>query len=238
MKSDDTGRARRLREQRPGWPQRRDEPAPGRQRWLAEPEPFEDRGIREPYPGATVMEDMSASEDGTSSLRVLARYTVIRVLILCALGRVRRPKLRAEQRVARQHLALLPRHDWERHALERLLVACDELLEEPVVDAAVTAAEAAAKRGHVMGALGLYRAAYELARDRGWWTDAVRAAHGLEQLSRMNEARRSARTWRWRGRVMEARAARQAEADAAEAAAALPVAEDGAAQEGDTDGSV
>jgi hypothetical protein len=199
----------RLHEHTPRWPHRRSDPGPGRERWLREPEPFEDRSIHEPYPGATVLEDMNAAVDAPAALRILARYTVIRVLLLTALGRLRGSKLRAEQRIAKDHLALLPRQDWERHSLERLAMTCAETPDVAVVDAAIVAAEAAAKRGHVMGGLGLYRAAYELARDRAWFEAASRAAAGVEQLARMNEARRSTRTWRWRTRVMEERERRQ-----------------------------
>jgi hypothetical protein len=219
MSKDDMGWSRMLREPAPRWPHRGPEPEPGRQRWLREPEPFEDRGIYEPYPGATVIEDMAASEDGQSSLRVLARYTVIRVLILGAAGRLRGPRLRTEQRIAREHLALLPRHDWERHALDRLTGLCNDTMEPAVIDAAIVAAESAAKREHVMGALGLYRAGYELARDSGWWEEAARASAGIARLARLSEAPRSARVWRWRTNVMDVRAKRRREAEAAAAAA-------------------
>jgi hypothetical protein len=228
MSEDGTGWRRMLREPAPRWPHREPEPGPGRQRWLREPEPFEDRGIYEPYPGATVIEDMAASEDGQSSLRVLARYTVIRVLILAAGGRLRGPKLRMEQRIAREHLALLPKHDWERHALDRLTGLCDDTMEPAVMDAAIVAAESAAKRGHVMGALALYRAGYELARDSAWWNEASRACAGIAGLARLSEAPRSARIWGWRRHVMDVRAERRrqaADAAALEAAAGAPAPE-------------
>jgi hypothetical protein len=203
-----------LREQPPRWP-RRDAAGDGEgQPWLRDPEPFEDRGMHEPYPGATVLDDFALSEDEATSLRILARYTTTRVLLLSVAGRLAGHKLRTECSVAREHLSLLPPHDWERRVLERLCDACRGLSGAAVVDAAIVAAEAAGKRGHAMGAFGLYRGAYEAARDRAWWPDAARAAAGIARLAELAEARRSARVWRWRTGVLERRARREAEAQA------------------------
>lgn len=207
-----------LREQPPRWPRRDAGHEAGGDGeghpWLREPEPFEDRGMYEPYPGATVLEDFAVSEDDATSLRILARYTTARVLLLSMAGGLGGHKLRTECSVAREHLSLLPPHDWERRVLERLCDACRGLSGAAVVDAAIVAAEAAGKRGHVMGAYGLYRGAYEAARDRGWWLDAARAAWGIARLAELAEARRSTRIWRWRAGVLERRAQREAEAQA------------------------
>jgi hypothetical protein len=203
-----------LREQPPRWP-RRDVGRDGEgQAWLREPERFEDRGVCEPYPGATVLDDFALSEDDAGSLRILARYTTARVLLLSMVGRLAGHKLRTECSVAREHLSLLPPHDWERRVLERLCDACRGLSGVAVVEAAIVAAEAAAKRGHVMGAFGLYRGAFETARDRGWWLEGARAAAGIARLAELAEARRSTRVWRWRAGVLERRAQREAEAQA------------------------
>jgi hypothetical protein len=200
-----------LREQPPVWPRRVAERTWRGQRWQREPEPFEDRGGYEMYPGATVLEDLAAEVDEGALLRILARYTVVRLLTLSVAGRLAGPKLRTERRVALEHLALLPPHDWERHALERLAHVCTEAPEPGVVAAALIAAECAAKRDQCLGAFALYRAAYELSRDNGWWDEAARAAGGIAQLAGLNEAPVSVRVWQWRSRVLEERRRRAAE---------------------------
>jgi hypothetical protein len=205
------GWTRRLRERPPTWPWSDDDEAPGRQRWMREPEPFEDCGTFEPYPGATVLEDLAGAHDETSSLRILARYTAVRVLLLASRGLMQGPRLRTEIRSAREHLALLPKHDWERHALERLCRLSRETPTPGIVDVAIIAAESAAKRGHGMGAFALYRTGYEVARDSRWWSAAARSAHGIVRLALLNEAPVSARLWRGRGAVLERRARREIE---------------------------
>lgn len=202
---------RRLREQPPVWPRRGNRAASGLQRWLRDPEPFEDRGIFEPYPGATVLQDLDTTQDESGSLRIVCRYTAVRVLLLGAAGRITGPDLRTECRVARGHLSLLPPHDWERRVLERLCDVCCVVPLGATVDAAIIAAEAAAKRGHRMGAFALYRAAYELACDRSGWPDAARAAAAIARISRQADAHHSTRVWRWRVGVLERRARRDEE---------------------------
>jgi hypothetical protein len=211
MLRSDAGWALRLRELPPVWPRRVAEPEPAGQRWLRSPEPFEDRGAFEPYPGAAVLEDLSPGQDETAALRILARYTVVRVVALASTGLLAGPKLRSERRVALEHLALLPAHDWERHALERLAELCRETPAPVLASAALAAAECAAKRGHRMGAFALYRAGYEIARDRRWWADAGHAAAGIARLSALAELPYSVRLWRWRARVTERRALRERE---------------------------
>jgi hypothetical protein len=196
----------RLRERPPHWARRSGIGEPmGRARWLREPEPFEDRGGFEPYPGATVLEDLGDGDEAAATLRILARYTVVRVLVLSERGVLAGLKLRTERRIALEHLALLPAHDWERHALERLTVLCRETPAREIVQAALVPAECAAKRGHAMGAFALYRAAYELARDRWWWAEAATATRGLARLARVQAAPVSARLWAWRSRVLDER---------------------------------
>jgi hypothetical protein len=202
---------RQLREHPPGWPSSDDEFATGRQRWLREPEPFEDRGPFEPYPGATVLEDLAGSDDELSSLRILARYTAVRVLHLACSGLLQGRCLRSEVRVARQHLALLPAPDWERRVLNRLCGLATHPPAPEVVDVAIIAAESAAKRGHGMGAFALYRAGYEIARDSRWWPAAARAASGIARLAMLNEAPFSTRLWQRRAAVLERRASREIE---------------------------
>jgi hypothetical protein len=201
--------SRRLREHPPGWPWRGEEPA-GRQRWLRDPEPFEDRGALEAYPGATVLEDLTGPDEEMAALRVLARYTAVRLLLLAVGGLLHGPKLRTERRVALGHLALLPAHDWERHALERLCAQAGHAPGPDVVNSAIVAAESAAKRGHGMGAFALYRAAFEIARVNGWWEEGARAAGGVERLAALNEAPWSARLWHRRAAVLQRRARRAA----------------------------
>lgn len=204
-----------LREQPPIWPRREAGGQWTTQRWLREPEPFEDRGIFEPYPGATVLEDLDASGDETTSLRILARYTAVRLMLLATGRLIVGPKLRTECRVAREHLALMPAHDWERHVLERLCDVCCGAQATVVLDAAIVAAESAAKRGHNMGAFALYRAAYELARDGGLWPGAARAASGIARLARLAGQHYSTRVWRWRTGVLIRRARRDEERELA-----------------------
>jgi hypothetical protein len=200
---------RRLRERPPSWPWSDDESA-GRQRWLREPEPFEDRGAFEPYPGATVLEDLAGSDDEYSSLRILARYTIVRLLHLARSGLLQGHCLSTEVRVARQHLALLPAADWERRVLDRLCGLSSDAPTPEVVDVAIIAAESAAKRGHGMGAFALYRAGYEIARDNRWWQAAERTASGMARLALLNEAPYSTRLWQRRAAVLQRRARREA----------------------------
>jgi hypothetical protein len=203
------GRTRRLRERRPPWPQRDgDEDRPERQRWDREREPFEDGAVAELYPGSLVMEDLEASGDEGSTMRILARYTVIRLLLLSAAGVIAGTALRVERRVAMEHLAMLPAQDWERRVLERLARLCRETPGVELVEGLVVAAESAAKRGQAMGAFALYRAGYELSRGRGWWAAGALAARGIARLARLEEARWSERLWDKRAGVLERRAAR------------------------------
>jgi hypothetical protein len=208
-----------LREKPPGWPRREPErDQPQRQRWLREPEPYEDHGIFEPYPGAMVLEDLPESGEEGASLRILARYTVIRTLQLSTAGVLEGRALRTERRSALAHLALLPKHDWERQRLERLTRLCEDEPLPEVVDAALIAAECAAKRSQRMGAFALYRAGFEVAMARGWWGNAARCAGGIARLARLDELPVSARVWTWRRRVLEARARAAAERALARAA--------------------
>ncbi|MBR9988455.1 MAG: hypothetical protein KFH98_01810 [Gemmatimonadetes bacterium] len=203
----------RLRERPPPWPRRNHRDGPGRRPWEREREPFEDLALPEIYPGALVMDDLDAVEDDLVTIRVLARYTVARLLILSVSGTLAGSSLRTERRVALEHLALLPQHDWERRGLERLAGLCGEEPDRELLDAATTAAEAAAKRSQILGAFTLYRAAYKLAIAQQWWAEAAQVARGITQLARLEDAHYSIRLWRRRAAVLEARALRAAEAD-------------------------
>lgn len=197
-----------LRERPPLWPPRDEDFGPGPRRWEREPEPFEDDALPELYPGSLVIEDLVVTDDEVSTLRVLARYTVLRVLLLSACGRLRGGRLRVERRVALEHLALLPAHDWERRSLERLTMLCREELDPEIIAATIVAAEAAAKRSQVMGAFALYRAAYDLSCREAWWSEAAHSASGIARLARLEEARYSVRLWERRARVLDRRADR------------------------------
>jgi hypothetical protein len=201
------GRPRRLRERRPPWPRRDpDDDRPGPRRWEREREPFEDDAIAELYPGSLVMEDLATSPDESATLRILGRYTVIRLLLLSAAGIIEGTSLRVERRVALEHLAMLPSHDWERRSLERLARLCREAPGPDIADAVFVAAEASAKRGQPMGSFALYRAAYEMSCAHAWWSHAGRAARGIAHLARLEEARWSERLWDKRAAVLERRA--------------------------------
>jgi hypothetical protein len=225
------GKGRRFMERPPVWPLADEESWPvGRQRWRRDPEAYEDRALCEPYPGATVLEDLEDAADDATTLRILARFTVIRILLLTRAGQLAGPKLRTEQRVAAAHLAMLPSHDWERRALENLADACSERRSPAPLEFVRMCAEAAAKRSHRMGAFALYRAGYEAAVDARWWEEAAVFAGGISRLARSEEARVSSRVWGWRAHVLETRHAKAvAEAEAAERAAAEQ-AGDGAAR--------
>jgi hypothetical protein len=211
MDMHEHGRPRRLRERPASWPRRNDDDVPERRRWEREPEPFEDNALPELYPGALVMEDLIVTDDDVATLRVLARYTVTRLLVLSLSGTLRGTTLRVERRVALEHLALLPEYDWERRALERLTRLCREIPTPEIVEAATIAAEAAAKRSQIMGAFALYRAAYELAIAEQWWPESAQVARGIAQLARLEEARYSIRLWRRRAAILEGRAVRAAQ---------------------------
>lgn len=219
-------RVRRVREVPPHWPHRDQYGDYEPRRWQREPEPFEDGALPELYPGSLVMEDLVVEADAAATLRILARYTVVRLLLLCLSGELAGRKLRVERRIALEHLALLPTWDWERRALERLAMLCRRAPAPELVDAVTVAAEAAAKRSQVLGAFTLYRAAYELALSERWWAEAAQVARGIMQLARLEEARYCIRLWRRRARVLDGRARRAAEA-AAEAEAAADQEVDG-----------
>jgi hypothetical protein len=212
-----------LREQPPAWPQREHgEDEPSRQRWMRQPEVYEDRAMFEPYPGATVLEDLAESTEDGSARRILARYTVIRILLLSSAGVLTGRSLVTERRIAMEHLALLPRHEWERNVLQRLARLCGEAPSRDIIDATIIAAECAGKRNQRMGAFALYRAGLELAISLEWWEEAARCAGGIARLARLDEAPVSVRVWTWRMRVLQqralaARAEAEAEAEAEEA---------------------
>jgi hypothetical protein len=188
----------------------------GLRRWLREPEPFEPRASAEAYPGGTVLEDMQPDQEHGETLRILARYTVVRLLALWGAGWLHGPKLHTERRIALEHLSLLPADDWERRSLERLAGACRQEPSPAVLASALGPAMSAARADQPMGAFALYRCVYELGLQHGWLEQATAAAAGIARLSRMYEAPRSRRIWGWRARVLAARARlqRQAEAEA------------------------
>ena len=215
MDTHDHARPARLREQPPPWPRRNTGDGPDDRRRQREREPFEDDVVPELYPGSLVMEDLVATDDDTATLRVLARYTVARVLILCLSGQLTGTKLRMEKRITLEHLALLPDYDWERRALERVIRACTDVPARAIIEVVTSAAEAAAKRSRIMGSFVFYRAAWELAVQNGWWPEGAQVARGIAQLARLEEARYSIRLWRRRAAVLDRRARRIAEAAAA-----------------------
>lgn len=207
MDGSNSWRAWWLRETPPSWPGEDEQPEWLPRRWSRDQEPFEDDAATELYPGGLVMEDLVVDADETAAVRVLARYTVVRVLLLSTGGLLQGSRLRLERRVALEHLALLPDHDWERRRLEHLIGLCQPEPPAAIADAIIVAAEAAAKRSQVMGAFALYRAAYDLSRRHHWWAEAARAAHGIARLARLEEARYSIRLWERRARVLDRRAA-------------------------------
>jgi hypothetical protein len=215
MDMHEYGRPRHLRERPPSWPRRSEGDGSDSPGWLREPEPFEDDALPELYPGALIMDDLLVSQDDAATTRILARYTVVRVLLFCIDGSLTGTRLRVERRIALEHLALLPQHDWERRALERLAMLCREAPAPEIIDAITVAAEAAAKRSQTMGAFTLYRTAYELSLGERWWAEAAQSARGIGQLALLEEAHRSVRLWRRRAAVLDRRAIR-AERDAAE----------------------
>jgi hypothetical protein len=206
-------RRERVREERPFWPRRQ---RPSQQaepeRWRRPPEPWEIPFGVERYPGATVLEDWELTgDDPAGTARVLARYAVIRVVLLSEAGLLRGAKLRTERSIATEHVALLPAEDWERMALRRVNELCSETPPPALASAMLVIAEAAAKRAHVMSAFAFCRTAYHLAMQACFWDDAARAARGIARLARLDEARYSTRLWEWRANVLAGRALRERE---------------------------
>jgi hypothetical protein len=177
----------------------------GVRRWMREPEPFEPRASHEAYVGATVLEDMHPAQDHGLTLRVLARFTVVRLLALWGGGYLYGAKLHTERRIALQHLTQLPADDWERRSLERLAGLCRQQPAPVALDAALGPAMTAADADQPLGAFALYRCVYEVALQHGWPEQATLAAAGIARLSRMYEAPRSHRIWGWRARVLAVR---------------------------------
>lgn len=209
MEQEWMGRTKRLREQPPAWPRPDEDFGPEPRRLQRPVELFEESSAFEVYPAATVMEDLAEPGDELATLRILARYTVLRLFVLSGAGWLAAAKLRQERRIALEHLTLLPEQDWERLTLERLANLCRETPAESIIAAAAVSAESAAKRGHIMGAFAIYRSAFELARRRAWWSEAAAVARGVSRLARFDEAHYSARLWERRARVLERRVARQ-----------------------------
>jgi hypothetical protein len=218
MRPDRKRHVPRVREDPPSWPKRQRIPRTGGpERWRRQPEPWETPYGVERYPGATVLEDWELTlEDRMSTARVLARYAVIRVVLLSEAGLLRGVKLFTERRIATEHLALLPADDWERMTLRRVNDLCAETPPPGLPAAILVAAEAAAKRGHVMSAFAFFRTAHHLAMAARAWDEAGRAARNIARLARMDEARYSTRLWEWRATVLEGRATREREALAAQ----------------------
>jgi hypothetical protein len=192
------------------WPARRvgvqwEEGNAGMQRWLRDPEPFERRGEYDPFPAATVLDDLVPETSEQETLRVLARYTATRVLILWGAGVLHGSKLLTERRVASGHLGLLPVHDWERRTLMRLVASCRDQPAPAALLNALAPAESAARRGHFLGAFALYRGIWDIALRHGWLEQATSAAAGIARLAAMSQAPRSVRLWSWRVRVLMAR---------------------------------
>jgi hypothetical protein len=243
MSPEPENRIPRVREERPSWPRRdREEELPEPTRWQRPPEPWETPFGVEAYPGAMVLEDIQEEmEDPVGTVRVLARYAVIRVLLLNAAGVLMGAKLKQERRIAMEHVGLLPTNDWERMTLQRLTELCRDEPPPFLLGAVSTAAEAAAKRGHAMGAFALFSAAYQLGLDRGQLDDAARAARGISRLARMDEAQYSARLWERRANAIERRVVRlREEARAAavlEAEEAARAAEEAARAAEETNGT-
>jgi hypothetical protein len=197
-----------LREHTPGWPEHDEDGGSVHDRWRPM-EPFEAPADCDVYPGATALDDLEDAPDGAECARILVRYTVLRVFLLSAAGWLTGPRLRTERRIALEHLMTLPAHDWERRTLERLNSLCRETTTTALIAAAKAAAEAAAKRGHCMGAFAFYRAAFNLSRRRGWWAEAADVARCVSRLARLEEARYSERLWARRARVLERRVQRE-----------------------------
>jgi len=214
-----------LRERPPVWPQREHEPEFPQEPRLRAREPYEPGGLAESYAGSVSIEDM-ASMGGEENIRVLVRFTISRLLAMTFSGQLTGRGLRIERRVAMEHLALLPGHDWERRLLERLVGLCRETIVPSIFGPLLLTAEAAAKRGHNYGAFDLYRAGYHLGISRGWWVEAENAATGIARLAQLDEARVSARLWNKRAFVLRRRIAR-IEAEAAAKAAAQAEQESG-----------
>lgn len=211
MRPDRKRQAWDVREEQPFWPKR---PRPAEraapERWRRAPEPWETPYGIERYPGATVLEDWELTEDDPAgTVRVLARYAVIRVVMLTEAGLLRGVKLLTERRIATEHLALLPAQDWERMALRRVNDLCAETPPPSLPAAMLVAAEAAAKRGHVMSAFAFFRAAHHLAMVAQGWDEAARAARGIARLARLDEAPYSTRLWEWRATILERRVERE-----------------------------
>lgn len=197
-----------LREEQPAWPQPDDDRGSAHDRWRAI-EPFEAPSDADVYPGATALDDLENAADGAACARILVRYTVLRVFLLSTAGWLTGPRLRTERRIALEHLMTLPAHDWERRTLERLNSLCRETTTPALIAAAKAAAEAAAKRGHCMGAFAFYRAAFNLSRRRGWWAEAADVARSVSRLAHLEEARYSERLWARRARVLDRRIQRE-----------------------------
>lgn len=197
-----------LRERPPVWPRREPDPEPERHPPIRAREPYEPGGMSDLFTGSGTIEDMEQEQD-EENLRVLVRYTVCRLLGLTCSALLTGRELRIERRVAHEHLALLPAHDWERRLLGRVVDLCRETPAPSIFGPLLLAAESAAKRGHNHGAFDLYRLGYRLAKSRGWWMEAERTTEGVARLAQLDEAPFSARLWRKRGYVLRRRIERQ-----------------------------
>lgn len=156
--------------------------------------------VVEPYAASMVLEDLVGSvSDPAGSVRILARFAVVRTVLLVQAGDLEGTPLRVEAAIARRHLRRLPATDRERRTLHRLLrTGTTPGATLRLVHCAYRAAGHAAAAGHHAAAFRLHSFSYMLALAGNRRGDAARAARSIARAADRGGAPRSARLWRAR----------------------------------------
>lgn len=175
-------------------------------RWARAPEPWERE--HEGAEDTWALEDLPHTlGDLSAAAGVLARFAVLRLVLRAAARLESKTTLEEERRIVSGYVALPGAADAvERRALSTALRLAGPTPPSELCDALVDAAASASARGHESGACALARSAYTLGLERGWATQAARAARAMAAQAEAGGGQRSQRLWRRRAVVLERRA--------------------------------
>lgn len=163
------------------------------------------RGVRDPrahygpgaieperFPAELALRDLRGAEDPDATVRILARYAVLRAWLLATAADTP-PELLDHARItAAAHLAAAP-DEWREGTLLHALLQPDQA--ERASELLLEAAEAAEAAGHVDSALAARTAAWTAAIRRLWLDRAAELATGIAGFLRRCGGRLEAESW-------------------------------------------
>jgi len=189
----------------PFWPRGGGVREPPR-RWKRRPERWEEEG--ESFDGRTVLDDLVlCAGDRVAAARVVARYAAVRLVLRAAAGDARGPALDDERAAAWEFVVEVgPPGSRDREVLAAVVALAGPSPGPALATAMVAAGDAAWSVGEGGGAFALYRTAYRLGVERGWWAEAARAAAALAALAEEGGGHWSVKRWRRRSAVLARRA--------------------------------